>query len=430
MKSTFISREKNEVKFTMEFTAEEFEEAIVKVYQKEKDKFQIDGFRKGKAPRSLIEKRYGEGIFFEDAVNNLISLNYPLALDELDLEVIDYPRTELSQTKKGEGFTATVTVECYPEFEVTGYKGVEIEKVPAEVTDEDVDKEISNMADRNSRMVEVDRPVQDGDTVLIDYAGFVGDDQFEGGTAERYPLQIGSGTFIPGFEEQLIGASKDDDVEVKVTFPEEYHSEDLAGKEAIFKCKVHEIKEKEVPAIDDDFVKDVSEFDTLDELKASKREELQKAAEARAEDQMKNSAIEKVFEANDIEVPNVMVEEEINSSLQQFDQQLRAQGMDLTSYVQFMGEDMDKFRESIREDAFKKTKTRMLVAKIVDQEEFEVSDDELKEYIEDMAKQYGMEADKLIETIGPQNVATLGGDLKMRKAVDFIYENAVIKETE
>ena len=430
MKSTFISREKNEVKFTMEFTAEEFEEAIVKVYQKEKDKFQIDGFRKGKAPRSLIEKRYGEGIFFEDAVNNLISLNYPLALDELDLEVIDYPRTELSQTKKGEGFTATVTVECYPEFEVTGYKGVEIEKVPAEVTDEDVDKEISNMADRNSRMVEVDRPVQDGDTVLIDYAGFVGDEQFEGGTAERYPLQIGSGTFIPGFEEQLIGASKDDDVEVKVTFPEEYHSEDLAGKEAIFKCKVHEIKEKEVPAIDDDFVKDVSEFDTLDELKASKREELQKAAEARAEDQMKNSAIEKVFEANDIEVPNVMVEEEINSSLQQFDQQLRAQGMDLNSYVQFMGEDMDKFRESIREDAFKKTKTRMLVAKIVDQEEFEVSDDELKEYIEDMAKQYGMEADKLIETIGPQNVATLGGDLKMRKAVDFIYENAVIKEAE
>ena len=430
MKSTFISREKNEVKFTMEFTPEEFEEAIIKVYQKDKDKFQLDGFRKGKAPRSLIEKRYGEGIFFDDAINNLIQLNYPLALDELDLEVIDYPRTELSQVKKGEGFTATVTVECYPEFEVTGYKGVEIDRVPAEVTDEDVDKEISNMADRNSRMVEVDRPVKDGDTVLIDYAGFVGDEQFEGGTAERYPLQIGSGTFIPGFEEQLIGASKDDDVEVKVTFPEEYHSEDLAGKEAIFKCKVHEIKEKEVPEIDDDFVKDVSEFDTLDELKASKREELQKAAEARAEDQMKNSAIEKIFEANEIDVPDVMVEEEINSSLQQFDQQLRAQGMDLNSYIQFMGEDMEKFRENLKEDAFKKTKTRMLVAKIVDQEKFEVSDDELKEYIEDMAKQYGMDADKLVETIGPQNVATLGGDLKMRKAVDYIYENAVIKEKE
>ncbi len=427
MKSTFISKEKNEVKFKMEFTAEEFENAIVKVYQKEKDRFEIDGFRKGKAPRSLIEKRYGETIFFDEAINNLFSLNYPLAMDELDLNVIDYPKTEMSQVKKGEPFDVTVTVTVYPEFEVTGYKGVEIERVPAEVTDEDVDKEIANMADRNSRMVEVDRPAQDGDTVLIDYAGFVGDEQFEGGTAERYPLKIGSGTFIPGFEDQLIGAKKYEDVEVKVTFPEEYHSEDLAGKEAIFKCKVHEIKEKEVPEIDDDFVKDVSEFDTLDELKASKREELQKAAEARAEDQMKNSAIEKVFEANDIEVPNVMVEEEINSSLQQFDQQLRAQGMDLNSYVQFMGEDMDKFRESIREDAFKKTKTRMIVAKIVDQEEFDVTDDEIHEYLEDMAKQYGMEVDKLVEAIGPQNVETLGGDIKMRKAVDFVYDNAVIK---
>ena len=427
MKSTFISKEKNEVKFKMEFTAEEFEDAIVKVYQKQKDNFQIDGFRKGKAPRSLIEKRYGETIFFDDAINNLFSLNYPLAMDELDLNVIDYPKTEMSQTKKGEGFDITVTVEVYPEFEVKDYKGVEIERVPAEVSDEDVDKEISNMADRNSRMVEVDRPAQDGDTVLIDYAGFVGDEQFEGGTAERYPLKLGSGSFIPGFEDQLIGASKDEEVEVKVTFPEEYHSEELAGKEAIFKCKVHEIKEKEVPAIDDEFVKDVSEFDTLDELKASKKEELQKAAEARAEDQMKNSVIEKIFEANDIDVTNAMVEEEINSSLQQFDQQLRVQGMDLNTYIQYMGEDMESFRENIREDAFKKTKTRMLVAKIVDQEEFEVSEDEIKEYLEDMAKQYGMEVDKLVEAIGPQNIETVSGDLKMRKAIDFVYENAVIK---
>ena len=427
MKSTFISKEKNEVKFKMEFTAEEFEDAIVKVYQKQKDNFQIDGFRKGKAPRSIIEKRYGETIFFDDAINNLFSLNYPLAMDELDLNVIDYPKTEMSQIKKGEGFDITVTVEVYPEFEVKDYKGVEIDRVPAEVTDEDVDKEISNMADRNSRMVEVDRPAQDGDTVLIDYAGFVGDEQFEGGTAERYPLKLGSGSFIPGFEDQLIGASKDEEVEVKVTFPEEYHSEELAGKDAIFKCKVHENKEKEVPAIDDDFVKDVSEFDTLDELKASKKEELQKAAEARAEDQMKNSVIEKIFEANDIDVPNAMVEEEINSSLQQFDQQLRVQGMDLNTYIQYMGEDMESFRENIREDAFKKTKTRMLVAKIVDQEEFEVSEDEIKEYLEDMAKQYGMEVDKLVEAIGPQNIETVSGDLKMRKAIDFVYENAVIK---
>ena len=427
MKSTFISKENNDVTFKMEFTAEEFEDAIIKVYQKEKDKFEIDGFRKGKAPRSLIEKRYGEGIFFDDAINNLFSLNYPLAMDELDLNVIDYPKTEMSQVKKGEGFDITVTVTCYPEFEVKDYKGVEIEKVEAVVTDEDVDKEIENMADRNSRMVEVDRPAQDGDTVLIDYMGFVGDEQFEGGTAERYPLKLGSGTFIPGFEEQLIGASKDEDVEVKVTFPEEYHSEDLAGKEAIFKCKIHEIKEKEVPEIDDDFVKDVSEFDTLDELKASKREELQKAAEVRAEDQMKNSVIEKIFEANDIDVPEVMVEEEINSSLNQFDQQLRAQGMDLNTYIQFMGEEMDSFRENVREDAYKKTKTRMIVAKIVDQEDFEVSEDEIKEHLENMAQQYGMEVEKLIEAIGPQNIETVGGDIKMQKAVDFVYDNAVIK---
>ena len=427
MKSTFISKENNDVTFKMEFTAEEFEDAIIKVYQKEKDKFEIDGFRKGKAPRSLIEKRYGEGIFFDDAINNLFSLNYPLAMDELDLNVIDYPKTEMSQVKKGEGFDITVTVTCYPEFEVKDYKGVEIEKVEAVVTDEEVDKEIENMADRNSRMVEVDRPAQDGDTVLIDYMGFVGDEQFEGGTAERYPLKLGSGTFIPGFEEQLIGASKDEDVEVKVTFPEEYHSEDLAGKEAIFKCKIHEIKEKEVPEIDDDFVKDVSEFDTLDELKASKREELQKAAEVRAEDQMKNSVIEKIFEANDIDVPEVMVEEEINSSLNQFDQQLRAQGMDLNTYIQFMGEEMDSFRENVREDAYKKTKTRMIVAKIVDQEDFEVSEDEIKEYLENMAQQYGMEVEKLIEAIGPQNIETVGGDIKMQKAVDFVYDNAVIK---
>ena len=229
MKSTFISKEKNEVKFKMEFSAEEFENAVVKVYQKEKGKFEIDGFRKGKAPRGLIEKKYGEGIFFEDAINNLFSLNYPLALDELDVDAIDYPKTEFSQVKKGEGFEITVTVACYPEFEVKDYKGVEIEKISAEVTDEDVDRELDAMATRNSRMVEVERPAQDGDMVMIDYAGFVGDEQFEGGTAERQPLKLGSGTFIPGFEEQLIGASKGDDVEVKVTFPEEYHSEDLAG---------------------------------------------------------------------------------------------------------------------------------------------------------------------------------------------------------
>ncbi|MGI6767382.1 MAG: trigger factor [Lentihominibacter sp.] len=427
MKSTFISKENNEARFKMEFSAEEFEDAVIKVYKKEKDKFNIDGFRKGKAPRSLIEKHYGEGVFYEDAVNNLFGMNYPLALDELDVAAIDYPRSEFGQIKKGEPFEVTVTVAVYPEFEVKDYKGVEIETVKAEVTDADVDKEIENLAARNSRMVEVERPAQDGDTVLIDYKGFVGEDQFEGGTADRQPLKLGSGTFIPGFEDQLIGVCKGEERDVKVTFPEQYHSEDLAGKEAVFKCMVHEIKEQEIPVIDDEFVKDVSEFDTMDELKASKREELQKAAEVKAENEMKNSAIEKVYEANDIDVPEVMVQQEIEQTLNEFDQQLKAQGMDLNTYMQYIGEDAQKMTEQLRGEAYKKTKTRMLISAIADQENFEVTEEEVNAELENMAKQYGLEVDKLTEMIGEQNLEVVRGDLKVKKAVEYIYDNAVKK---
>ncbi|MDO4487112.1 MAG: trigger factor [Bacillota bacterium] len=427
MKPTLISKENNEAKFTMEFTAEEFEAAIIKVYQAQKNKFTIDGFRKGKAPRSIIEKRYGEGIFFEDAVNNMFSMNYPLALDQLDVDAVDQPRAEFSELKKGEGYTVTITVTCYPEFEVKDYKGVEIETVSADVTDEDVEKELQNKAKVNARMVEVDRPAQDGDTVLIDYEGWADGVQFEGGTAERQPLKLGSGTFIPGFEEQLVGASKGEEKDVKVTFPEEYHSEDLAGKEAVFKCKVHEIKEEELPVIDDDFVKDVSEFDTLDEYKADIRANLEKAAEARAESQMKNSVIEKVFEANDIDIPDVMVEAEIDNMMNEFDQQLRGQGMDLGSYFQYLGKDAADFRSEVKEDAFKRVKTRMLVNKVAEQEKFEVSDDEINTELENMAKQYGLEADKLKEMIGVENVGMIAGDIKVRKALDYMYDNAVKK---
>ena len=427
MKATLVSKESTEAKFTMEFTAEEFENAVIDVYKKEKDKFMIDGFRKGKAPRSIIEKHYGESVFFEDAINNLFSLQYPIALDQLELDVIDYPKAEFGELKKGEGFEVTVTVATYPEFEVKDYKGVEIEEVSAEVTDEDVDKEINEMAKRNSRMVEVDRPAQDGDTVLIDYEGWVGDVQFDGGTAERQPLKLGSGTFIPGFEEQLIGAVKDEQRDVKVTFPEEYHAEDLAGKEAVFKCKVHEIKEQELPAIDDDFVKDVSEFDTLDELKADTREKLAASKKDQAENSMKNSVIEAVFNANDIDVPAPLVEQEIDSQIGQFDQQLRAQGMDLQTYMQYLGKTPDEVRDDIREEARKKVKTQMLVSAVADQEEVEVSEDELNAEIEKMAQQYGMEKDKLVEMLGMQNLAMIRGDLKARKAVDIMYENAVKK---
>ena len=427
MKPTLISKENNEAKFTMEFTAEEFEAAIIKVYQSQKDKFTIDGFRKGKAPRSIIERKYGEGIFFEDAINNLFSMNYPLALDQLDVDAIDHPKADFSELKKGEGFTVTINVTCYPEFEVKDYKGVEIETVNADVTDEDVEKELQNKAKVNARMVEVDRPAENGDTVLIDYEGWVGDEKFEGGTAERQPLKLGSGTFIPGFEEQLVGASKGEDRDVKVTFPEEYHAEELAGKEAVFKCKVHEIKEEELPEIDDDFVKDISDFDTLDEFKADLRSSLEKSAAAKAESQMKNSVIEKVFEANEIDIPDVMVESEIDSMMSEFDQQLRGQGMDLDTYFQYVGKTAEDFRKEVKEDAYKRVKTRMLISKIAEQENFEVSNDEINTELENMAKQYGLEADKLREMIGAENVGMIAGDIKIRKAVEFIYDNAAKK---
>ena len=412
MKSTLISKENNDAKFTMEFTPEEFENAIINVYKAQKDRFSVDGFRKGKAPRSIIEKKYGEGVFFEDAINNLFSANYPSALDELELNVIDSPRAEFSQIKKGEGFTVTITVECYPEIEVKDYKGVEIEAVSSEVTDEDVENELKARARRNSRMVTVDRPAKEGDTVLIDYEGWVGDQQFEGGTAERQPLKLGSGTFIPGFEEQLI---------------EDYHAEDLAGKEAVFKCKVHEVKEEEVPEINDEFVKDVSEFDTLDEYKADIRKELEKSKASRAENAMKNKVIEKVFEANDIDVPDVMVESEIDNMISEFDQQLRSQGLDLNTYMQYLGKDPKEMRDELKDEAFKKTKTRMIVSAVAEQEDFQVTEEEVNAELERMAKQYGLEVDKLREIIGEANLSMIEGDIKVRKAVDMMYDSAVKK---
>lgn len=427
MKSTLISREKNDVKFTMEFTGEEFDSAVVAAYQKNKGKFAIDGFRKGKAPRKLIETHYGEDVFFEDAVNELFSQNYFNALKELDINVIDRPRADFSEIKKGEGFTITITVTAYPEFEVKDYKGVEIEKIENAVTDEDIEKELEALQNRNARMVLAERPAKDGDTVLIDYSGFVGDEQFEGGTAERQPLKLGSNTFIPGFEEQLVGCNAGDEKDVVVTFPEEYHADNLAGKEAVFKCKVHEVKEEEKPELNDDFAKDVSEFDTLDELKQQTREKLEKTAAENSVNQMKNAVLEKIYEANDIEIPEVMIEDEIDGMMKEFDQQLRYQGLDLEKYLQYLGKDAKGFREELREDATKKTKTRMIISAIADAEKLEVSEEELNKELELMSIQYKLEVEQIKSMLGADNSAALEKDIKMRKAVDFVYDNAVIK---
>jgi trigger factor len=427
MKATFISREKNNVKFSVEFTAEELEQAIVKEYQDTKDKYQIDGFRKGKAPRSILEKHFGEGIFLEGAINTMINDAYPKAAEELGLDVIDRPSVDFGEVEKGKGFTITVSVDVYPEVDVKDYVGVKTEKINVEVLDADVDAEMEKLQQRNARMVAVERPAEHGDTVLLDYMGFVGDHQFEGGTAEQQPLKLGSNTFIPGFEDQLVGICIDEDRDVKVTFPEEYHSEELAGKEAVFKCKVREIKAEEKPALDDDFAKDVSEFDTLADLKADTKAKLQESKEAQALLKMKDSVLAKIYEANEIDIPEVLVEDEITSMMQEFDQQLRSQGLDLEKYFEYLQKDPSEFRSELRDDAFRKVKTRMIVSAIAQAEGITVAPEELDAEIDMMAAQYKIEPAKIKEMLGAENLAFLEKDIKMRKAMDFVFDKAIIK---
>jgi len=427
MKATFISREKNDVKFTMEFTAEEFESAQIKVYQQAKGQFAIDGFRKGKAPRSIIEKHYGEGVFFEDAINDLISENYGKTLTELGLEVVGAPSADFSEVAKGQGFTVTITVPCFPIVEVKDYKGVEIEKIEQEVKDEDVEREIENLQKRNARIAIVERAAQEGDTVLFDYAGFVGEEQFEGGTAERQELKLGSGMFIPGFEEQLVGVAAGEDKDVEVTFPEEYHAPDLAGKAAVFHCHVHEVKEEQLPELDDEFAKDVSEFDTLEELKQSHRERLESYAKAGSESAMKDAALAKVVEANEVEVPASMIEDEMDRMSQELDQQLRYQGLSIAQYLEFTGKSMEDFRGELRPDAERQVKTRIILTGIVEAEKIEVADEELEEELKMMGIQYQMPVDKVKEAIGEEGLVYFKKDLQVKKAIDFIFDNAIVK---
>ncbi len=429
MKTTFLSKENNDVKFTMDFTAEEFEAAVVKAYQASKDQFMIDGFRKGKAPRSIIEKHYGEGIFFEDAINNLFQESYPTAIRELELEVIDSPAAEFSEIGKGKPMTITITVPVYPVIEVKDYLGVEVEQEEVKVSAEDVDKEIAALQKRNARMVQAERPVQEGDTVILDYAGFVGEEQFEGGTAESQELKIGSGMFIPGFEEQLVGVNAGEKKDVVVTFPEEYHAADLAGKEAVFHCEIHEIKEEQLPELDDEFAKDVSEYDTLDELKKATEERLQKNAETAALNAAKDAVIEKVYEANKTDVPRVMVEDEIDRMAQELDQQLRYQGLSLQQYLQFLNKDAAAFREELREDATKKVVTRLVLMSIVEAEKIEVSDEELEEELKNMAAAYNTDVDHIKEMIG-ESMLFFKKDIQLKKVIDMLYDKAQVKMVE
>jgi trigger factor len=426
MNASILSKEKNEVKFKMEFTAEEFEQAVVKAYQENKNRFTVDGFRKGKAPRKVIETRYGSDVFFDEAVDKLFSSEYTSAIDQLELEVIDRPRVELGKLEAGKGFEATITVEVYPDFTVKDYMGVAIDRVEEKVEEAQVEEEMKKLQQRNSRMISVERPVKDGDMVVLDYQGFVGEDTFEGGTAERYPLKVGSNTFIPGFEEQLVGAEVGSDIQVKVFFPEEYHAEDLAGKEALFKCHIHEIKEEEVPELNDEFAKDVSEWDTLEDLKKETKENLEKTAKAKSEEMMKNKVLEKIYEANEIDVPNAMVEEEMDAMMSEFDQQLKYQGLDLQKYFQYLNKDPKEFRQEIREDAFKRVKTRMIIGKIAELEKIEATPEELDSQLELLGMQYQMDKEKVKELLGDGNTKLFEKDIQMKKAVELVYEKAAI----
>ena len=423
MKTVFVKREKNDVMFNMEFSAEEFENAQVKAYQANKGQFVIDGFRKGKAPRSIIEKKYGEGVFFEDALDELFRENYPKALNELNLEVIDSPRAEFTQLKKGEGFTATITVACFPVVEVKDYKGVKIDKIEREVKEDEIDNEIEQLQKRNARMVSVERAAEDGDTVYFDYSGFVGDNQFEGGTAEKQTLKLGSGMFIPGFEEQLVGCKADEDKDVKVTFPKDYHATDLAGKEAVFHCHIHEVREEELPELNDDFAQDVSEFDTLEELRANTREKLEETAKQSCIAQMKDAAMEKVMEANEVEAPVTMVNDEIDRMINEFQQQLMYSGMRLDDYFKYTGTTMQDFREQVRPDAEKSVKTRIVLMGIVEAEKLECTDEEMNSELELMAKQYNTDVDQIKAMIGEANLVYFKKDIQVKKAIDFVYDN-------
>ncbi|MBQ2305451.1 MAG: trigger factor [Firmicutes bacterium] len=424
MKTNFISREDNKVKFSMEFSAEEFENAQIEAYKKNKDQFTIDGFRKGKAPRTIIERHYGEGVFFEDALDELFRENYVKALDELDLEVIDSPAAEFTQLKKGEGFTATITVPVFPEIEVKDYKGVEVEKKEGKVDEKDVDQDIENIRKRNARMVSVDRKAETGDTVYFDYAGFVGDEQFQGGTAEKQTLKLGSGMFIPGFEEELVGVKADEDRDVHVTFPEDYQAENLAGKDAVFHCHIHEVREEQLPDVDDDLAKDATEYETLEELKEATRKRLQEAAEKNAENQMKDEAAEKVMAANEFEIPAVMVNDELDRSINDFAQQMAYSGLNLDMYFKYTNSNMEQLRDQIRPDAEKSVKLRIILQNIARLEGLQCTEEDLNSELELMAKQYNTDPAEVRKMLGEDSIVYFKKDIQAKKAMDLIYSEA------
>ena len=420
--------EKNMAKLTIEVPASELEKALQSAYMKQKNKISLPGFRKGKVPRQMIEKMYGAEIFYDDAANALIPKAYADAYDECELDIVSRPEIDVVQIEKGKDFIFTATVATKPEVTLGEYKGLEVDKVSTRVTQKEVDAKIQEEAEKNARTITVeDRAVQDGDEVVLDFEGFVDGVAFEGGKGENYPLTIGSGSFIPGFEEQLVGAEAEKEVEVKVTFPEDYHAEDLKGKEAVFKCTVHEIKAKELPEIDDEFAAEVSEFDTLEEYKADVKAKIkeQKAAEGKAKQE--DQVVEQAVKNATYELPEAMVETQAEQMANDFAQRMQSQGLTMEQYFQFTGTTAEQMMEDLKPQAVKRIETRLVLEAIAKAENIEISDEKLDEEIGKMAEAYKMEADKLKEFMGENEKKQMKEDMAVQEAITFLVDNAVEK---
>ena len=424
-----IEKTKNNNELKLEFTieAKKFDEAIMKVYAKSAKYFNVPGFRKGKAPFNIVERMYGDEIFYEDAFNELVPSIYEKEIEENKIEAVSKPDIHIVNMKKGEDLVFTATVQTKPEVTLGKYKGVEIKKVEYPVTDEDVEHELSHMQEHNARTITVeDRPVKEKDIAVIDFEGFVDGKPFEGGKAEKHELEIGSKTFIPGFEDQVIGMKVDEEKDIKVKFPKDYFSKDLAGKDATFKVKLHEIKEKKLPELDDEFAKDVSEFDTLAELKASIKEKKQSENENRAKHETEDLAIEAVSKETKIDIPSGMIENEVDAMIRDMEQQLAYQGIKLEQYLQIMNKTRKDIEDNYKEQAEKNVKSRLILEEIIKAEKLEASKEEVDAKIKEMATSYGKKEEELSKNEALKEY--IANNIKTEKAIELIVKNAKIKK--
>ena len=417
--------EKNMAKLTIEASAEDFEKAIQKVYLKARGRINIPGFRKGKAPRKLIEKMYGTGVFYEDAANDLIPTAYAEALKDCDLEIVSRPEINVTQIESGKPFIFTAEVAVKPEVTLGEYKGVEVEKSDVEVTDEDINKEVDKERENNSRTIDVDdRAVESGDIIKLDFDGSVDGVPFEGGKAENYTLTIGSGSFIPGFEDQLIGTKIGEEKDVTVTFPEDYHEKSLAGKEAVFKCKVNAITVKELPDADDEFASEVSEFETLAEYKEDIKKKLTEKKEKEARAKKEAQAVEKAVENATMEIPDAMIDTQVQSMMEDFARRMQSQGLSLEQYFQFTGMDANKMHDQMKPEALKRIQNSLVLEAVAKAENIEISDEKVDEEIAKMAEAYKMEVEKLKGIIGDSERDQMKKDLAVQAAADLIADAA------